>query len=176
MSMENEQASPVGSRLLIKTKDLTKNSILATVKAAGQATHLTQNGTVAMLRGAVRAAVWTNDRLVSTAQLLNPFSWTKKFCPPKTSGKRFSDAPVRKIRKTVPKAIKKEGKPKKHSVVKSQFAGLTYAKGYTPPPAVTAQEVSAAAFAGVTEKMRVARALKDLSHQDEYVRGSPYSW
>ncbi len=146
MSIKKDKATPTVNSLLIKTSDLTKKSVLATAKVAGRATHLTQEGALAMVREAVNAVVWTNDRILPTARLLNPFSRVKLPRLSKTFSGRISDVPVRRIRKTMRTAFSREDKlrPKlKRPAVKSHAAQHPRVKENAPPPEIIPAEVTA---------------------------------
>ena len=56
-----------------KTRLLPRNSVLAVARAAGRATRVTQDSTLAMVKGAVRVATWANERVACSARCLNPF-------------------------------------------------------------------------------------------------------
>jgi hypothetical protein len=125
MRIENDKLNPTVNSLLTKTSDLTRKSVLATAKVAGRATRLTHEGAMAMVREAVNAVVWTNDRILPAAKFLNPFGRVKSPRPLKTFSGRISDVPVRRIRKTMRTALSREGKLRpglKRAAVKSRAA------------------------------------------------------
>jgi signal transduction histidine kinase len=51
--------------------------LIRTYFLAGRATRISRNGTLAMVRAALRAARWTTRRVVSAARLLDPFCWKR---------------------------------------------------------------------------------------------------
>ncbi len=51
--------------------------LIRTYFLAGRATRISRNGTLAMVRAAVRAVAWTTQRVVSAARLLDPFRWKR---------------------------------------------------------------------------------------------------
>lgn len=53
-------------------------ALVKTYFLAGRATRISQDGALAMARGAARAAAWTTQRIFSSARLLNPLYWRRR--------------------------------------------------------------------------------------------------
>ncbi len=158
-------SSVMEGSLLIKRGLLARNPVLAAAKAAGRATRVGQNSALAMVRGTVRAARWTKQRVACSAKLLNPFNWAPGVQEFRSSGvQEFSSSRAANSSNDV--------RPRTSSGIPTPELpnSLTPKLLRAVPPEVTPAEACAAVFAGVTEKVMFARALTDLASQNQATR------
>ncbi len=179
---------------------LLRHPVLATARAAGRTTRFGQDSALAVVKQAVRAATLTNELVVSSVKLLNPFRWAKKSADRCRSGKpkraraaSRTAAPLRdtgldgpgrtrrSARKGAVSGLQEAGNPRAKVVAKPRIRPR-HRKTQLPrskPPRlfraavskdITPDEVLNAAFEGVTEKVMFTRAHKDLASPNEATR------
>lgn len=176
------------------TTQVLKHPVLATARAVGRTTRLGQDSALAVVKQAVRAATLTNELVVSSVKLLDPFRLVKKYrdrcgggkCKPATTAPRTAglprdtccDAPAptrSSARKGAVSELQGSGAPRA-KVAAERRIKPSRRKAQVRKPAglrgahrrdVTPDEVSAAVFAGIAEKIMFTRALRDLESQNE---------
>lgn len=178
---------------LLTTTHVLKHPVLATARAAGRATRVGQNSAFLLVKQALRAATLTNELVVSSVKLLNPLRWAKRSvdrcrsskCEPTRTAPllrdRRSAAPARKAEKGAVSELQDAGIPRAKVVAEPRIRPShrkaqmprprpTRLRRAAPPQGITPEEISAAVFAGVTEKVMFTRAHKDLASQNPATR------
>jgi len=196
MGTQTGESAPGMGGWLTQMRRLPWDLFLATARAAGRATRLSQSGASAATKGVVQVTTWSKERVVCSARLLNPLRRAKRSpkTPPTHTGPRpevavSGTSPAVKVlphRPCVPPPVASEG-PDAISTSAAQKPDELKAKRRPPPtesprsrvgsarrealpPEVTTAEVTAAVFAGASEKVTFRRILKELGSQDEATR------
>ncbi len=180
--------------VLMTTTHVLKHPVLSTARAAGKVTRVGQDGALAVVRVLqrltlqlpVHAAVRTNELVMASVKFLNPFRWVKKSAGGRSWGNckqgRTASLAVPKPRGTGFQPVKSQagsrrrtdpGVPARGATARPRTTRRTTraAKNiFATPQDVTPAEVTAAVFAGVTEKVMFTRALKDLDSQNQATR------
>ena len=196
MGTQMGQSTSTQGGWLTQVRHLPMNLLLATARAAGRATRVSQGSASTVAKGVIQVATWSKEGVAGSAKWLNTLRRTKR-----SSNKPPADKPVRPAA-TTPPAPKLAPPLLKHTPVASpapsarpepvcpiqtpksdQVKPHRRSRPAPPPrpriagtaadavpPEVTVAETSAAVFATASDKVTFTRSLAQLASQEAAAR------